>query len=257
MKKLLRKVSVLIPIILVSAFYLVPSPTANQVQSEILLAAKEGDYIKLVNSISSGADLNSRDEHGLTPLMWAAVQGHSTVAEVLIENGADVNAVNVNGDTALMWAGLVGYEDLVKLLIEGGADVNASDPNSGVTALMAASSRGNLEIVGMLLEADANVNAVDKKGKSALAHASLKGKANIIEKLLNSGATAQGWEPSGVATAHIYLDSGLRATRVEMFYLGQPEGNSGGDGRLVKNGYFLNSIETESVTFADLNYDVE
>jgi ankyrin repeat protein len=74
--------------------------------------------------------------------------------KTLIKAGADVNAKDEGGVTALMLASSDGHKEMVKMLIKAGADVNAKDKN-GKTALMRASERGRKEIVKMLIKAGA------------------------------------------------------------------------------------------------------
>ena len=45
--------------------------------------------------------MNAKDEKGSTPLYWAAWDGYKKVAELLIAKGADVNAKNNRGITPL------------------------------------------------------------------------------------------------------------------------------------------------------------
>jgi ankyrin repeat protein len=54
------------------------------------------------------------------------------VAELLLAKGADVNTKDKYGSTPLHHAVSKGYKDLAKLLIASGADVNAR-ASSGVT----------------------------------------------------------------------------------------------------------------------------
>src|SRR5262249_15829641 len=71
--------------------------------------------------ISKGADLNSKDNHGNTPLMHAATYGNVPAAKLLISKGADVNAKDERGRTALTIAEGRKNNDLVKLLEKAGA----------------------------------------------------------------------------------------------------------------------------------------
>jgi ankyrin repeat protein len=66
-----------------------------------------------------------------------------------VENGADINAKEDDGMSALLKASCEGHVDIVKMLLEKGADVNAKDrfgrtslslsfhtPNTGTTAVI-------------------------------------------------------------------------------------------------------------------------
>jgi len=45
--------------------------------------------------------------------------------KLLIDKGADVNVKNVGDRTPLMWAAMHGHTEVVRLLIDNGADVDA------------------------------------------------------------------------------------------------------------------------------------
>ena len=74
--------------------------------------------------ISSGADVNAKDQQGQTPLHYAAQRGYTDIAELLIANGAKVDAEDSIRETPLHHAIRWGYRDVVELLIENGADFN-------------------------------------------------------------------------------------------------------------------------------------
>lgn len=71
--------------------------------------------------IENGANVNEKDEFGITPLMHAASQGKFDIVKLLIKNGANVNAKDVWGSTPLYYAGLTDNTYIAKLLIENGA----------------------------------------------------------------------------------------------------------------------------------------
>src|SRR5580704_12037431 len=60
--------------------------------------------------------------------LWAAVRnGDAKAVKALLQKGADVNAKNEIGITALWIAASKGQQDIVEVLLEHKADVNARD----------------------------------------------------------------------------------------------------------------------------------
>ncbi|GAG49035.1 unnamed protein product, partial [marine sediment metagenome] len=56
-------------------------------------AVRVGDLTDVKRHLRHKADVNAQDnQHLMTPLHWAALQGHTRVAKVLLAKGADVNA---------------------------------------------------------------------------------------------------------------------------------------------------------------------
>ena len=74
---------------------------------------------------------------GLTPLLFAARQGHIDAATALLDAGADLNQVSPGDKTSpLLMAIINGHFDLANLMIERGADVKLASDN-GATPLYA------------------------------------------------------------------------------------------------------------------------
>ena len=80
--------------------------------------------------------------------------------------------------------------ELVRTLIEGGADVDAKDDNGHPMLFWAIIENDNpVELVRTLVEADADVNAKDGHGTSMLARAIIEDNLEIIQILVDAGAT--------------------------------------------------------------------
>ena len=96
--------------------------------------------------LANGADVNSKDKSGMTPLHIACFFGHIGTVQVLIRYGADVNAVDDKGETPLHLAAEGGWPEVIQLLLDEGADTKAKT-NEGHTPLDVVEQRQSLGIV--------------------------------------------------------------------------------------------------------------
>ena len=139
--------------ILTIAFLAVCGQAAAQSEAEapdidIWTAAAEGNMQAIKQHLAAGSDVNAAEPmSGGTPLMVAALVGHSEAVKLLIENGANVDAVNYDGATALLTAAFFCRIEAVKLLLDNGADVNARS-NRGETALDIVASEWSEALAG-------------------------------------------------------------------------------------------------------------
>ena len=100
---------------------------------------------------------------------WAAWRGHEEVAELLIAKGADVNTKNKDGGTPLHNATWKGHKEIAKLLIDNGADVNAKRADEEAwTPLHSAAWMGHKEIAELLITKGADVNTKNDDGETPL-----------------------------------------------------------------------------------------
>jgi cytohesin len=162
-------------------------------------AAEKGNIEAVKQHLDAGADVNTKDRGGSTPLHLAASWGHKEVAELLIAKGADVNAKRGNFTTPLHFAAGGGHKEVAELLIAEGADVNAKGEEG--TPLHYASIMGHKEVAGMLITNGADVNAKGGElGSTPLHIAAQEGKMETIALLIAKGAdvngkTNNGWTP--------------------------------------------------------------
>lgn len=95
-----------------------------------------------------GDEVNVADKDGFTPLHFAAQQQHADVAALLIEAGADLNTRNKFGNTPLSGA-LFNVRDregeVVRVLLDAGADPDAEN-NYGVSPRGLAAKVANYDL---------------------------------------------------------------------------------------------------------------
>jgi len=87
------------------------------------------------------ADINEKNDDGITPLFVACHKVHLDVVEYLVEHGADINKEN-NGGFIPLYAAC--YEVHLKYFVEHGADINKRDNNS-YTPLQIACQEGHID----------------------------------------------------------------------------------------------------------------
>jgi len=67
--------------------------------------------------LEKGADIESKNKDGWTPLLRAVEKGHKAIVQLLLEKGADIESKDWNGSTPLVWAAGQGYNTAVAQLL--------------------------------------------------------------------------------------------------------------------------------------------
>ncbi|XP_030640439.1 DNA-binding protein RFXANK [Chanos chanos] len=104
--------------------------------------AAQGEIARVEQLLAKDVSLlNSEDERGFTPLMWAAAFGEITMVEFLLEKGADPTVLARERESALSLASAGGFADIISILLKHKVDIDSYDWNGGTPLLYAV--RGN------------------------------------------------------------------------------------------------------------------
>ncbi|CAK9863968.1 unnamed protein product [Sphagnum jensenii] len=154
--------------------------------TSLCLVAASGNYKLMELLLNQGANPNTTDYSGRTPLVIVSAMGHHDCAALLLDHGADINHTDVDGRVPLIEALIARHMELAKLLWERGARLTAAG-NIG-SFLCAAARDGNLELLQDFLDFEADINEIDSNGLTALHSAVAEGHLHTAKFLISHGA---------------------------------------------------------------------
>jgi ankyrin repeat protein len=183
-------------------------------------ASEKGHQEVVELLIANGANVNTMNNDGQTPLDIAVRRGHKAIVELLqakvadssihmaafvgsleklrsfVQTGADEDARDKNGRTPLLRAITGRHIEAVRFLIEGGADVNKPD-EQGYVPLVHALWTLDSDMVRLLLNNEGDVHAKDKSNYTPLHWAVMMGSTELTELILDAGADVNAESTTG------------------------------------------------------------
>ncbi|CAL7934148.1 unnamed protein product [Xylocopa violacea] len=161
--------------------------------------------------VNAGADVNARDERGITPLLLAGstvaredcneMSKFNDIVDVLVSAKASTNVVHPDtGTTALHSAAMLGSPSATKKLLNGGAWPLYRCKSTGSTPLHLAASTDSPEILSILLESipSGQVDVRDNINRTPLHRASYQGHRECVQILIDHGGNLAAETTTGV-----------------------------------------------------------
>jgi len=157
-----------------------PNAKGNHLSTPLHSAAwgKHQDVIELL--LEDGAEVDARTDERESPIMTATLRGQIEIVEILLALSADAHAVDAYGSNLLDFAGASGNVKLVELLQEVG--VKTLNP------LHLAAGTGDFRKVESLLQAGRSINEQDSFGATPLLVATVAGREDMVDFLLDRSA---------------------------------------------------------------------
>ena len=157
--------------------------------------AESRDWKRVQNSIErDSTKVRDRQPDGMTALHWAVLQEDAEMVRRLLEAGADVDATTQYGVSPLEIACQRGDAETVGQLLTAKPRLDSPGVRS---PLMTAARQGSLQVVDRLLNAGASAEVTDESGQTALMWAAAAGHSAVVDRLIRNGADLHRSLPSG------------------------------------------------------------
>ena len=174
---------------------------ADEFQRTAAHIAVETGHLNVISFLHDrDADVNVQDEAGRTPLHLAIIERHTEIARYLLHVcKASIDYTDDESNTALDYAK---HRSMTEWDLRQDVNPTGRHIETGDTALIYAVSRDDVQsalyMVGRLAKIDLNLK--NRKGRSALMVACLRGNVETIDMLLQAGADPnasdhQNWTP--------------------------------------------------------------
>lgn len=183
----------------------------------LLVAVANSDVSDVRAFLHSGANIETADSRGRTPLIYAIDRRNRRMIDMLLDQGADIDAKTTTEGTPLYRAYQVAkqYEDssFFEWLLDAGADLNA--PTIGETTMWSILlSNGDSELVEIVLEKKSDLDRFALYDRTPLMLAAANGHKEVVSTLLAAGADKQRTTEDGKTAAEIAWDAGHWETAI-------------------------------------------
>ncbi|XP_067660172.1 putative ankyrin repeat protein RF_0381 [Haliotis asinina] len=177
-------------------------------------ACMVGDVARVKSILSDErTNINSRGKDNMTPVMYAAKEGHKEVFDLLVREGANLSLVDDEDRNILHLACTGRNVDVVKyVLMQKIVSINSQDKYGWTPAMKAAFYNSN-DVFDVLVEARANLLLVSDGEETILHVACQGGNVDIIKYLLTQDIVDIdrkdwfGWTPVMCTANHGHKDA--------------------------------------------------
>ncbi|XP_048244191.1 serine/threonine-protein phosphatase 6 regulatory ankyrin repeat subunit C-like isoform X2 [Haliotis rufescens] len=149
----------------------------------LLHLACEGGNTAILQHVLSPSNINSRERHGYTPVMVAAINGHQSLFDLLESNQADLTLVDTDGNSLLHLACQGGNTAIVQHVLSP-SNINSRGIH-GYTPVMVAAFNGHQSVFDLLVSNQADLTLVNTDGDSLLHLACRGGNTAIVQHVLS------------------------------------------------------------------------
>jgi len=186
----------------------------NELVTEFLLAAEQGNGDALKACLEKGVDINATNRQKRTAIIIASLNKHYPCVELLIDAGANIDQQDQTCFNPFLISCLTNDLTLLRLVLPANPDLDRLTRFGGV-GITPASEKGHLEVVQELLtHTDINVNHTNFVGWTPLLEAIVLNDGGarqqaIVKLLLDHGANPHMTDKYGKSPLELAREKGF------------------------------------------------
>lgn len=177
-------------------------------------ATADGNLPIVQYLLGHGANINARDNDGITPLHLSCINDHTSTTEKLIQAKAEMEermervdgTTDKSGGTPLHWACIVGSTGSIGLLLQAGAKIEART-HWCRTPLHLTARFGHVEAAKLLLSWGADLESRRDTNETSLHFAVEENQYDMVRFLIKRGADLKAQGDRGTAL-HVAIRTG-------------------------------------------------
>ena len=156
----------------------------NNLNTSLFYAIKYSNKSWITKLLGQGANLNTKNIDGKTPIMVALEIGNKDIIDYLLNQDIDINLKDNTGKNVLFYAIENKLIDISRILLKRGSEVDIKSA-FGETLLMKAISIGDIELIKTLIKKGCDINELDNDGFGAVYFAVMNDREKVLEYIID------------------------------------------------------------------------
>lgn len=136
-----------------------------------------------------GNTVDKKTHHSRTYLQWAAASGNIDIVDYLLAKGSDINYKDSHGSSVIVYAAEAGNSNtkVFDALIKAGADVKSKNEDGATLMMLSIAGDNDLKLVDYFTSKGLSIKDKDNYGRTLADYAARLGNLEIVKKLVTKG----------------------------------------------------------------------